>query len=790
MQTTFQKSLASKLLRIVLGFYFVIAITLTLGQLALEFRNEKQRLEEEISSKVNLFTPVITQALWNFDDEQMDITVKSILKTKLIIGVSIFDDQGETVLSKWRDIPIKKNHPSLTTGKAKEEEGDLYTYRHPLEDPALKNGPLGHVVVFTSSSIVIERAAYTFTITIINAMIKTICLWLIFYLVLKHMLAKPLGKLTEKINQLNPDINTGDLESEVELTDFDDQTIKQKNELGHLIQSFFSMQDALKEKNNAIVNYQQHLEEMVNKRTEAIRRLNDQLTTVSQAKTDFLANMSHEIRTPMNGVFGIAELLKDTNLDDNQHEYVQTIQNSCQALITVINDILDFSKIESGNLDLENIPFNLEQLIFECGSIFALKASDQNLKFTITIEKNTPTEIYGDPTRIRQIILNLLGNAFKFTDAGAIGIRVRKSILDNKNNALRIEIKDTGIGIPDEAQNKLFKTFSQADSSTTRKYGGTGLGLAISKKLVTLMGGDIGIESQPGLGSVFWFSIALNEASLLPMKSSIEALINKKSITLSFEDAELEKITKETISLYEADIKSMDLVALRNLTSESTLPTNKPNILVIDEGLLSENLIKKMTNNKSIADSLLIYCHSLDTASRLSKLSLSMPHRVIQPPLSGYAIKQGLTSLLSNAKNKKHIKTDVSTVHLNVLVAEDNPVNQIVMKGALKKLGIFPDVKNNGLEALHQYTVSEKPYDLILMDCEMPELDGWNSSQKIRNIEKPAPHLNKLIIIAVSAHAIESQKQKAFDYGMDDFLTKPFSQAELKAILKKHKILE
>lgn len=789
MQTTFQKSLASKLLRIVLGFYFVIAITLTLVQLALEFRNEKQRLEEEINSKVNLFTPVITQALWNFDDEQMNITVNSILKTELIIGVDIFDDQGEKLLSKWRDIPLKKTLPNSAEGQS-EEEGDLYHYKHPLKDLSLKDGPLGHVVVFTSSSIVIERAAYTFTITIINAMIKTICLWLIFYLVLKHLLEKPLGKLTQKINQLNPDINTSNLLGVVELNDFDDNTISQNNELGNLIQSFLSMQDALKEKNNAILNYQQHLEEMVDKRTEAIRRLNDQLTSASQAKTDFLANMSHEIRTPMNGVFGVAELLKDTNLDEHQHEYVQTIQNSCHALITVINDILDFSKIESGSLDLENIPLNLEQLLFECGSILALKASDQNLKFTIMIEKNTPSSIYGDPTRLRQVILNLLGNAFKFTDTGAVGIRVKKSTLDNECDALKIEIQDTGIGISEDAQNKLFKTFTQADSSTTRKYGGTGLGLAISKKLVTLMGGNIGIESKFGFGSVFWFSIALNESTLPPPTNKLDTLINKKSITLSFEDRELEEITKETISPYGANIDSIDLDTLHSLTNRSHAPTIKPNILVIEEGLLSENIIKKLTNNKNITDTLLIYCHSLDTASRLSKLSFAMPHRVIQPPLSAYAIRQGLTSILNNTKTKKYNKTTVSTVHLSVLVAEDNPVNQIVMKGALKKLGIFPDIKNNGLEALNQYTNCEESYDLILMDCEMPELDGWNAAKKIRNIEKPAPHLKKLVIIAVSAHAIESQKQKALDYGMDDFLTKPFSQAELKSILKKHNVLE
>ncbi len=788
MQTTFPKSLASKLLRIVLGFYFIIAITLTLGQLALEFRNEKQRLEEEINSKVNLFTPVLTQALWNFDDDQMVITVNSILKTGLIVGVDIFDDQGEKILSEWHDTSIQQTQPNSIETQT-EEKSDLYFYKHALKDLSLKDDPLGHVVVFTNSSIVIERAAYTFTITIINAMIKTICLWLIFYLVLKHLLAKPLGKLTEKINLLNPNINTGDLEGEIELTNFDDKTIRQNNELGNLIQSFFSMQEALKEKNNAISNYQQHLEEMVDKRTEAIRRLNNQLTTASQAKTDFLANMSHEIRTPMNGVFGVAELLKDTNLDDSQHEYVQTIQNSCQALITVINDILDFSKIESGNLDLESIPFNLEQLIFECGSIFSLKASDQNLKFTITIEKDTPTTIYGDPTRLRQIILNLLGNAFKFTATGAVDIRVRKIILEDKSESLKIEIKDTGIGVSEDAQNKLFKTFSQADSSTTRKYGGTGLGLAISKKLVTLMGGIIGIESQFGLGSVFWFTITLKEAPLPSTTNNIALLINKKSITLCFEDREFEEIVKTSVLPYETDVDSIDLDTLYSVANSPSPPTNKPNILIIEEGILSESLIDKLTSNKLISDSLLIYCHSLDTASRLSKLSLAIPHRVIQPPLSGYAIKQGLSSILNDNKSKKSKKANVSAVHLNVLVAEDNPVNQIVIKGALKKLGIYPDIKNNGIEALHQYTDSKDSYDLILMDCEMPELDGWNASQKIRNIERAAPHLEKLIIIAVSAHAIESQKQKAFDYGMDDFLTKPFSQAELKAILKKHKVL-
>lgn len=792
MQTSFQKSLASRLLRIVLGVYFFIAITLTLGQLVLEFHNEKQRLEEEIISKVKLFTPVITQALWNFDDEQMNITVDSILNTELIIGVEIFDNHSELILAKWQEVLDKDitANTNASANTAESRKAGLYSYKYSLIDTSLKNDSLGDVIVYTNTSIVIERAAYTFSITIVNAVIKTMCLWLIFYLVLKHLLSQPLGKLTEKINLLNPDIST---EGEVELPDFDEKTVSQNNELGTLIKSFLSMQNALKEKNDAILNYQQHLEEMVNKRTEAIRRLNDQLTSASQAKTDFLANMSHEIRTPMNGVYGVAELLKDTPLDTSQTEYVETIQNSCQALITVINDILDFSKIESGNLDLEEIPFNVEKLLYECGSIFSLKASAQNLKFTITVRNDTPPIISGDPTRLRQIILNLLGNAFKFTETGAISIQVYPDPTEANPLALRFEIKDTGIGISQEAQEKLFKTFSQADSSTTRKYGGTGLGLAISKKLVTLMGGEIGIESEIGLGSSFWFTINTSETcELTPLVDTLQTSVENKSIILCSEDLELTQVIKETLHNYPVTMTNVHGDSLNDLFHNKAAPPTSQNILIIEENKLNESHISELSENQHTIIALIIVCHSVDSASRLNKLPLAMRHRIIQPPLSNYAIKQALLSVLSNdnTKIKKEHSSPTPPLDLRVLVAEDNPVNQLVIKGALRKLGIKPDIANNGQEAVDQYVEANGIYDLILMDCEMPELDGWNAAQQIRKLEKHPANLEKLLIIAVSAHAIESQKRKAVAHGMNDFLTKPFSQDELKATLKKNKIIK
>lgn len=785
MQTIFKKNLASRLLTLVLGIYLSVALTLTLCQLALEFLNEKQRLEEEIISKVKLFIPVLTQALWNFDNEQMNVTADSLLNTEIIVGIQILDEHSKKILEKWQE-----NFSILNASPLSGAHEGLYSYQYPLMNKALKKNPFGHVIAYARTSIVIERAAYSFIITIVNAVIKTICLWIIFYIILKRFLIQPLDRLTAKINQLNPEINTTE---EVELPDFDKSTLLEDDQLGTLIKSFLAMQNALKEKNNAILNYQQHLENMVGERTEAIRKLNNQLILASQAKTDFLANMSHEIRTPMNGVFGMAELLKDTTLDIIQKEYVETIQNSCQALITIINDILDFSKIEAGNLDLEKIPFNLRQLLHECASIFTLKASVQKLKFTIMIKNDTPLLISGDPNRLRQIILNLLSNAFKFTETGCISIRVYPSYPTEKSALLlHFEVKDTGIGISKEVQNKLFQTFSQADSSTTRKYGGTGLGLVISKKLVTLMGGEIGIKSQEGLGSVFWFTINTSEAGLLTSQpDNLKALIKNRSVMLCYENEELKEVTEETLYEYQVTIEPISYEALNELLNKNILKANQPNILIIEESCLNESRLCALSQSKNTAILLIIYCHNLDFASHLNKCEIAARHLIISHPFSNYAIRQALLSILTPLNMIKAEPIALTpAIELEVLVAEDNHVNQLVIKGVLQKMGIRPDIVNNGQEALNRYIEKNGAYDLILMDCEMPELDGWNTARKIRDLEKEAPNLKKVIIIAVSAHALESQRKKAIEFGMDDFITKPFSQAELKETLQKNQVIK
>ncbi|MFQ5544043.1 MAG: response regulator [Nitrospiria bacterium] len=595
-----------------------------------------------------------------------------------------------------------------------------------------------------------------------------------------------------KLTQATVAVTNGDLSQQVEIHTHD--------EIETLADSF-----------NQMVKDRKDSRERLSKKTKALSAANQALNhhiieadkarglaeAASKAKSEFLATMSHEIRTPMNGVLGMAELLMGTDLNEKQQSFLLTIQKSGDALLEIINDILDFSKIESGKMSLEQVDFNLRDLIEETASLLAGRAHEKGLELTTDIPLDLPVLVHGDSSRLRQILINLMSNAIKFTEKGEVGLSVgRVKIEETKDEKdstrFQFEVSDTGIGMSQKAISKIFEAFTQADSSTTRRFGGTGLGLAIVKQIVILMGGNVEVESVPGKGTTFYFSVLLTHqpAQAADQRTTPKDLKNYRALIVDDNATNREILELQLKGWHMFAQTAESGIQALEILEKAARKNRAYDLVILDQEMPVMDGIetaRKIRGNAAIPAPHLVMLSSVNVDNRAAENAGI--HRYLTKPVRQLQLYNCLTHLLENRKpdavfRERQSEEEITTIFdANLLVAEDNLVNQELAVSTLELFGCNVEIANNGRMAID--SLNRRTYDLVFMDCHMPELDGFEATREIRLKKLNASNGQHLPIIALTADVMKGVEEDCLSAGMDAVLRKPFKQAQLRQVLQK-----
>ncbi|WP_085675510.1 MULTISPECIES: response regulator [unclassified Pseudomonas] len=762
MDIKFTNRLSYKQARLTVLVGFILGTLLSLIQIGIDYASEDASINREVQALLQISHNPASRIAYNIDSELALELTRGLLQSPAVIRARLIDN-NETVLADVERPRLQDRYRPLSDflfGEKRQFKERLYLTHMPEE----YLGTLYlDVDTYAFGGRFLDRAGVTLLNGFARSLVLTGILLALFYMMLTKPLVTVIGALTGR-DPRQPRQTRVDCPPGHEL-----------DEIGVLVrvanQQFVSMATEIQQRRtaeNRLTHYLNELEDIVSARTEELKASNSRLSQsnqeleearqraldMAQARAAFLANMSHEIRTPLNGMLGMIALALDSPLAGEQRQQLSIAHDSGKVLVELLNDILDLSKFDAGQLELERIPFDMGAMVEDTANLLSQNAA-QNVELTCLIASDFPSSVLGDPTRVRQVVSNLLSNALKFTRFGRVDVRLVRIV-----GGVRLEVRDTGIGIPEAAQARIFQPFTQAGAGITRQYGGTGLGLALTRNLCKAMQGQLRIQSEPGFGSRF--------SAELPLTTHTEAIapaaLQGKVVALSDAGSGLSELLQGLLPGWGLDYQRHD--------SRAALD-NSIDLLITDD---LEQLFQLRPALK--APILLVTAYGNFLPGEQS-LQLAPLHQLARP-LARNALYQTLRRTLQGHAPEHPLATPLLTAtegRARILLVEDNPVNQLVAKGMLAKLGCQVQIATQGVEALEW--LEREDYDLVLMDCNMPVMDGYEASRRIRQ----SGRWPELPIVALTANAMPEERERCRAAGMSDYLAKPFRREELMALI-------